>query len=234
MNDNTLEQLVELVRSRFYGKYRGTVISTNDLEKRGRLKVSVPAVLGDLQTWAMPCVPYSGSNAGHYLIPEEGAGVWVEFEGGDPSYPIWVGGFWGDNDTPKNEKGNDPTPMVKVIRSKEGLIVSLDDSGQVISISDSKTDNFITIEVTAGKIKIKGKMKCVVEAPLIELVENATHPVVFGDDLLNYLNQICQLYQSHTHPGELALGVLPVTPAPPVPPFTPPPPSLLSTKVKAG
>ena len=29
------------------------------------------------------------------MVPQIGAGVWVEFEQGDPDYPIWVGGFWG-------------------------------------------------------------------------------------------------------------------------------------------
>jgi hypothetical protein len=234
MNDNTLEQLVELVRSRYYGKYRGKVKDTADAGKKGRVKVEVPAVLGELQVWAMPCVPYTGANAGHYFVPEVGAGVWVEFEGGDASYPIWTGGFWSDDDTPKTEKGADPDPAVKVLRSKEGLVVSMDDSGKVISISDKDTDNFITIEVTAGKIKVKGKTKVVVEAPQIELVENAGHPLVFGDDLLTYLNQLCSIYQSHTHPGEMAAGVLPVTPAPPVPPFPTPTAALLSTKVKTG
>ena len=74
----------------------------------------------------------------------------------------------------------------------------------------------------------------VVQAPQIELVEDSTHPVVFGDELLQYLNQIVELYQTHMHPGELALGVLPVTPAPPVPPFPPALPTLLSTRVTTG
>ncbi len=234
MNDNTLEQLVELVRTRHYGKYRGKVTDTADPLKKGRVKVTVPAVLGDLESWAMPCVPYTGTNAGHYFIPETDAGVWVEFEGGDVSYPIWTGGFWGDSDTPQNEKSAPADPAVKVLRSKEGLIVSMDDTGKVISISDNSASNIITIEVNAGQIKIKGATKCVVEAPQIELVEGASHPLVFGDDLLTYLNQLCTIYQSHTHPGELAAGVLPVTPAPPVPPFPTPSPSLLSLKVKTG
>jgi len=68
----------------------------------------------------------------------------------------------------------------------------------------------------------------------IELVENGTHPVVFGDNLLQYLTQMVTMFNAHLHPGELALGVFPVTPAPPVAPMTPPTPSLLSMKVKAG
>ena len=43
----------------------------------------------------MPCVPIAGKQEGMYMVPQVGAGVWIEFEQGDPDYPIWVGGFWG-------------------------------------------------------------------------------------------------------------------------------------------
>jgi uncharacterized protein involved in type VI secretion and phage assembly len=43
----------------------------------------------------MPCVPAAGINTGFFTVPMIGAGVWIEFERGDPDYPIWVGGFWG-------------------------------------------------------------------------------------------------------------------------------------------
>ena len=75
--------------------------------------------------------------------------------------------------------------------------------------------------------------KVVVEAPQIELVQNATHPLVFGDNLLQYLNQLVAMFNSHIHPGETLFG-LPITPAPPVPPFPPATPSLLSMRVKCG
>jgi uncharacterized protein involved in type VI secretion and phage assembly len=43
----------------------------------------------------MPCLPVTGINMGVFTVPPIGAGVWIEFEKGDPDYPIWVGGFWG-------------------------------------------------------------------------------------------------------------------------------------------
>jgi hypothetical protein len=43
----------------------------------------------------MPCVPIAGKQEGIYAVPQIGSGVWIEFEGGDPDKPIWVGGFWG-------------------------------------------------------------------------------------------------------------------------------------------
>lgn len=80
----------------FYGKFRGTVINNIDPMQIGRILVSVPDVLGPIPTsWAMPCVPIAGKQMGSYFVPQIGAGVWVEFEQGNPDYPIWVGGFWG-------------------------------------------------------------------------------------------------------------------------------------------
>lgn len=80
----------------YYGKYRGTVINNLDPEQRGRIMALVPDVLGlTPSTWALPCLPIAGKQEGVFAIPQLGAGVWIEFEQGDPDYPIWTGGFWG-------------------------------------------------------------------------------------------------------------------------------------------
>ncbi len=83
----------------FYGKYRGTVINNIDPLLRGRLMLEVPDVTGLVpSSWAEPCVPLAGPSGppmGVYMVPPIGAGVWVEFERGDPSSPIWVGCRWG-------------------------------------------------------------------------------------------------------------------------------------------
>lgn len=81
---------------RFYGKYRGVVLNNIDPLQMGRIQVQVPDVLGvGLSSWAMPCVPFAGKQSGVFVLPQIGAGVWVEFEQGDQDFPIWVGGFWG-------------------------------------------------------------------------------------------------------------------------------------------
>ncbi len=121
----------------------------------------------------------------------------------------------------------------KLTVNNNGEVV-LNSHDQSITLTDQNGSNMVKIMVAQGQIKVQGQMKVVVEAPQIELVENATHPVVFGDQLLQYLNQLVQLYQTHIHPGEMALGVFPVTPAPPVPPLPPATPALLSVKVKSG
>lgn len=82
--------------TRYWGKYRGTVMNNIDPLRMGRIMATVPDVLGSTPSgWAMPCVPFSGQQTGMLALPAIGAGVWIEFEQGDPSYPIWTGGWWG-------------------------------------------------------------------------------------------------------------------------------------------
>ncbi len=234
-SEELVTRLFEEVHQRFYGKYRGKVTDNSDPLKRGRVKANVPEVLGDIASgWCTACVPYAGSDKGWFVIPEIGDGVWIEFEAGDPSRPIWVGSWFGDGDIPNDPSGSQATTETKIFKSASGLIVDLDDSAGEIKISDSNGSNLVNIKVNEGKIVIQATANVTVEAPLINLVDSSTHPLVFGDDLLQYLNQLVQMYQTHLHPGELALGVLPVTPAPPVPPFPPATPALLSTKVMTG
>jgi uncharacterized protein involved in type VI secretion and phage assembly len=81
---------------KFYGKYRGLVLNNIDPMQMNRLMVQVPDVGGLIPaTWAMPCVPVAGIQNGMVALPMIGSGVWVEFEQGNPDYPIWVGCFWG-------------------------------------------------------------------------------------------------------------------------------------------
>lgn len=230
----TVQRLAEQLDrqlDRFYGKYRGLVKDDQDPSKRGRLKVTVPEVLGDQASgWAMPCVPYAGEGAGFYSIPVVGAGVWVEFEAGDPSRPVWVGCWWAKDEAPKSNKDGAADPKRKQWRTEAGLMVTMDDASKELAVSDKDGANVLTIKIADGIVELKGKSKVVLEAPVIDHGEGAGHPVVFGDDLLQYLNQLVSMFNSHLHPGQLAAGIMPVTPAPPTPSFPSASSSLLSTK----
>jgi hypothetical protein len=220
---------------RHYGKYRGLVTDNQDPKNLGRIRARVPEVLVDVESgWALPCAPYAGDGSGHYTVPAPGAGVWIEFEAGDVSRPLWSGCWWSADQVPADEGGTAATPGVKILRSEAGLLVRLDDDGRTIAVSDGDGRNFLRIAVREGRLTVQATSKVVVEAPQIELVEGAIHPLAFGDQLLSYLNQLVALFNAHVHPGQLAVGVLPVTPSPPVAPFPPATPSLLSTKVKTG
>ncbi|MEU6005084.1 phage baseplate assembly protein V [Streptomyces sp. NPDC047453] len=83
--------------NRYLGKFRGRVVDNNDPLRIGRITAEVPDVLGDEpSTWALPCLPFTGPESGQFVVPPPGAGVWVEFEQGDPSFPVWTGCWYGD------------------------------------------------------------------------------------------------------------------------------------------
>ena len=107
---------------RFLGKYQGTVVNNIDPMQRGRLIVEVPDVLGLVpSSWAEACVPLAGPTGppmGVYLVPPIGAGVWVEFEHGEPERPIWVGCRWGaQSDIPTLAKAGNPADPNIIIQS---------------------------------------------------------------------------------------------------------------------
>ncbi|UCF91867.1 MAG: hypothetical protein JSW39_26950, partial [Desulfobacterales bacterium] len=221
-------------RSGYYGKYRGLVTDNDDPRRIGRVRALVRELLGDVPTgWALPCAPYAGNGEGQFTVPPVGAGVWIEFESGDLSRPIWSGCWWGENQVPEDNAGSAATPALKIIRSANGFMVTLDDNSQTVTVSDANGRNMLEIRVQQGLITVKSATKAIVEAPQIELVENAAHPIVLGDNLLQYLNQLVTMFNAHLHPGETVIGI-PVTPAPPQPIFQPATPSLLSTRVKSG
>ncbi len=149
MSQDLVDALLDNATRRFYGKYRGTVKDNNDSTSRGRLQVSVPAVMGGAQVWAMPCVPYAGDGVGFFALPEVGTGVWVEFEAGNPNYPIWVGCFWGDGQI----DSADADPSIKFLKTKSVKIRIDDSSGELLIENDSGS----SIKMTGLDLTLKSK-----------------------------------------------------------------------------
>jgi uncharacterized protein involved in type VI secretion and phage assembly len=229
--DRIVARLIERVEGRYFGKYRGQVTDNNDPDNLGRVKATVPRLLADEETgWALPAFVYGGtSEQGLFAVPDIGAGVWIEFEGGDLSYPIWSGTWFTSGAIPESAQAGK-----KVFKTKSGHKMVFDDDGGSLEITDSN-GNSVSMDSNTVKITAGGALKVVIDAPQIELVEGATSPLVFGDQLTQYLNQLVQLFNTHMHPGEsTAPGGGPVTPMPPTPTLSPPTPSLLSTKVNTG
>lgn len=125
-DESLLHRILALIEGRYYGKYHGFVVDNEDPKKRGRIRVLVPEVLGPsvVSGWAEPCFPYGGGpDYGHYSVPPvcksaDGkaytTGVWVEFRGGDPQHPIWVGTFFGAPHGTSEAPGDDAEPDVNV------------------------------------------------------------------------------------------------------------------------
>lgn len=130
----------------YFGKYRGTVINNVDPMQMGRIQAMVPDVSGLVPTsWAMPCMPFGGINAGMFAVPIIGAGVWIEFEQGDPDYPIWVGTYWGSSAELPMLALTAPAPIPAMIMQtplNNGLVIS--DAGGPMGVGG------ITLQTATG------------------------------------------------------------------------------------
>ena len=153
----------------FYGKYRGVVTDNKDPLNIGRVRAEVPDVMGEHQSgWALPCAPFGGDGMGFFALPKVGAGVWIEFEQGDPDYPIWSGCWWGSKSEIPGEWQSDSEKKV-LIKTEKKLSILLDDSstgeitiqtqnGQKIVMNPTsiKIDNGngATIELSGPKVAV--------------------------------------------------------------------------------
>jgi hypothetical protein len=154
----------------YYGKYPAVVIDNGppeDGEHRGEIKVRVPGILEEtpdgegnraLETIASPCLP-----PGCFFVPENDDRVWVEFAAGDINFPIWTGVWYPLGKSPRTVDGKAPTERQRVIRTKEGMVIQLDDTegGEQVIISDGTGKS--TITMAKGGIMIAQDKAVVVE-----------------------------------------------------------------------
>ena len=148
---DVLERVMEAMEGRYFGKYRGEVVDNNDPLSQGRLLVRVAGVMGQETLWALPCTPYAGAGVGFFALPPVGARVWVEFEGGDTDYPIWVGGYWLPDELPSA----DAVPAVVFLRTP-GATIRIEESGTVeIETAGGSKLTLTGTEITAESATIK-------------------------------------------------------------------------------
>jgi uncharacterized protein involved in type VI secretion and phage assembly len=183
-------------KPRFYGKYRGVVIDNIDPIQIGRILAQVPDVLGEVpSSWALPCVPAAGNQAGCFIVPPIGSQVWIEFEQGDSDYPIWTGGFWGftaevpaqaltpaaippgqtivvqttgQNALVLSDATASPTGGGISLKAAGGAIIVVNEAGITISNGKGATITLIgtAVSVNSGALSIVGATVAVDGAPL--------------------------------------------------------------------
>jgi uncharacterized protein involved in type VI secretion and phage assembly len=161
-------------RKPHYGRYRGKVVSNSDSQKLGRIQVTCPDVLGRGQmAWALPSTPYAGDGVGFFAIPPEGADVWVEFERGDPDFPIWAGCFWSSGQVPSEASA----AATKVLKT-DALTLTIDDSsggeGVTLEVSSPAVNTPIKIALTSSGVEIStGSAKLTLDTTSVSLNDGA-------------------------------------------------------------
>lgn len=126
----------------FHGKFRGVVTDNRDPLMLGRIRAKVPDVMGEDESgWAMPCAPFGGDQAGFFALPVTGAGVWVEFEHGDPDYPVWSGVWWGS--------AAEVPPVLLAPPYRKVLVQT--EGGHTVTLDDTPGVGGVTLETATGQ-----------------------------------------------------------------------------------
>jgi uncharacterized protein involved in type VI secretion and phage assembly len=152
---------------RHFGRYRAQVVDVDDPRSVGRVRLQVPELLGDVESgWALPAFATSGDGSGMFAVPPVGALVWVEFEGGDVSRPVWVGGWFAEGTAPDGA-----SPEKIVIRTPGGHVLTLDDDGGKLEIVES---GGATITLDSSGIELaKGGQKVVIGSSSVTINDGA-------------------------------------------------------------
>ncbi len=151
---------------KYFGKFRAVVKKIDDPEKLGRIRVTCPDIYGkDMSPWAWPCLPYGGSDeTGFFMIPEIESGVWLEFEQGCPTNPIWSGVWW----TKPNDNNEVPDVAtakygkVKMIKTKSGHTIEFDDEANTIKVSNGQSGSYIII---GSNVTVHSEGNIILECP---------------------------------------------------------------------
>ena len=72
------------------------------------------------------------------MLPDSGAAVWIEFEGGDVSYPIWSGCFWRTNELP-----SDASPTTRGVVTSAPHKLLFDDDADEVTLTDSNNGEIV-------------------------------------------------------------------------------------------
>lgn len=156
-SEDLLVHLAERARDQLYGKYRGKVSTVGTDEHLGQIRAKVPSVYGgeDESPWALPSVPFAGKKHGLVALPEVDDGVWIEFEAGQASHPIWTGFWWARDELP-----SPGDVAVRVFATSHGHQLVLDDDNDELKLIHGSgpsiviTQSDITLTVGSHKIVI--------------------------------------------------------------------------------
>lgn len=181
---------------RLWGKYRGFVVDRDDPKRLKRLRVRIPSLLGPYPTsWAWPCV----SDWHSLRIPPVGAGVWVEFEGGDPSKPIWTGVWWGapDDEPETPAEALEGYPDIDEWSSASGfhLIIDNRDDKERLLIRDPVKGLQVLLDRAAGVVEISdGTNHIIMDGETIRARERDGRALKLLDE------RFLPIFNNHVHP----------------------------------
>lgn len=146
----------ELEADRVYEPVIGVVTDNKDPDKLMRVKVKIPSLSAQDTTWWIPVVSYgAGKERGWFFLPEVNDEVLVAFEHGDMNRPIVLGALWNGKDKPPEQQASSNDK--RVIKSRSGSTIELDDSKNTITVSDGGGKGVLTFKADDNKMILEAK-----------------------------------------------------------------------------
>lgn len=176
---------------RYYGTYRGEVYDSNDPERKGRIKLLCPYVYGQdvYEYWAEPKAQYSGKSKCFYAAVEKGDKVWITFEAGDPTKPIWEFGQF-EKDLFVEEAKENYTNNVTL--ALDDMIIKLDNTSKKITIKHKSGKQ---IELTETTISLGSQNK-------------SQQYAIMGEDAVKLFENLAEITKNHHELLSEALNIL--------------------------
>lgn len=152
--------------SRIYGVVVAQVVSVDDPQGEGRVKVRYPWLSGNNQGyWAPVATLMAGSDRGTWFMPEDDDEVLVAFDQGDVEHPYIVGFLWNGADRPPSNDRH--LRLIRTVNGHEIAIydpaISGGDAGY-IRIQDAHGNR---IELSNANITIQGVAMIQINAPTV-------------------------------------------------------------------
>ena len=188
---------------RYYSVYRGIVIDNEDTEKNmNRVKVCIPEVMGGTFAWALPKGQHGSISTGFkFLAPKIGDIVFVTFEFGDPTKPLWEYHGWGLQQIP--EPLNGPNKM-GLVTPEGNLIVINDDEGTLNLYFNGTVSVYSESDVVVASKKSIG----INSGDTVVINEGENRGIINIEQLTEKLNQTVKeleqlrsMFNSHVHSG---------------------------------
>lgn len=144
---------------KWYGIYPALVSDVRDPDGSGRVKITLPwspdTGSDHYEAWARLATMMGGNNRGSWFVPDVNDEVLVAFEAGDPRRPYVVGALWNGSDRPPQSMDGGGQNNLKVLRSRNGVKVTLDDtSGQETFIAETPGGQKVTLQDGAASVEI--------------------------------------------------------------------------------
>jgi uncharacterized protein involved in type VI secretion and phage assembly len=113
------------------GVYPATVVSVQDPESLGRVRIALPSTDGSArprELWARLATLMAGAGRGTWFVPDVNDEVLVAFEAGDVRRPYVVGALWNPKSPPPARMDAAGENNLKMLRSRSGITITIDDT----------------------------------------------------------------------------------------------------------